>query len=326
MPVLITGGMGALGSAVARKFVQEGETPILYDLAEDYTLISDIIDKVTYVSANILDFERLSATIKHYEIDTIIHTVAVLSKADPKISIELNTRSTENVLWAAKECTVRKVVYTSSKAVFSEITGPHLAPTYKPINEDYPKERPMGVYGVTKFYGELLGYQFKKLYDIDFVSLRYSTVYGPGRLLKNPNSPMVLPCRIIENAMLGKPFSWPRGGEQKDDYIYYDDVARGTFLAATVNNPPSGVYLIGTQLGATLWDFAASAKKHYPEFEADIGPGLDHVGSGFIFYSIYDISRAKEELGFAPECDFETGVERYIEAMKKLNIPPTYVK
>jgi UDP-glucose 4-epimerase len=325
MSVLITGGMGALGSAVARNYVEKGEVPILYDLIEDYTLINDIKNKVKYVEANILDLAKLIATVKEYGVNTIIHTVAVLSKADPKISIEVNTKSTENVLWAAKECKVNKVVYTSSKAAFSEITGKHLAPDYEPINEDYPKDRPMGVYGVTKFYGEGLGYQFKKLYGIDFVSLRFSTIYGPGRLLKNPNSPMILPCRIIENAMSDKPFSWPKGGDQKDDYIYYDDVAEGTVLAATVKNPPSSVYLIGTGVGGTLKDFAAATKKQFPNLHANIGSGLDHVGSGFIFYSIYDISRAKEELGYTPKCDIETGVARYIEAMKKLNISPTFV-
>jgi UDP-glucose 4-epimerase len=323
--ILITGGMGALGSAVARNLVERGETPILYDLIEDYTLISDIRKKVKFVEANILDLARLIAAVKEYGVETIIHTVAVLSKADPKISIEVNTRSTENVLWAAKECKVGKVVYTSSKGVFGEITGKHLAPDYEPINEDYPKDRPMGVYGVTKFYGEGLGYQFKKLYGIDFVSLRFSTIYGPGRLLKNPNSPMVLPCRIIENAMLGKPFSWPKGGDQRDDYIYYDDVAEGTVLAATVKNTPSGVYLIGTGKGSTLKDFAAAAKEQFPGFRAEIGPGLDHVESGFIFYSVYDISKAKKELGYAPQCDVETGIARYVETMKRLNIPPTFV-
>lgn len=326
MSVLITGGMGALGSAVARKIVEKGDVPILYDLFEDYTLISDIKKKIKYVPGDILDLEKLISTVETFDVDTIIHTVAVLSKAEPRMTIQINTRSTENVLWAARECQVEKVVYTSSKAVFSEITGDHLAPVYKPIDEDYPKDRPMGIYGVTKFYGEGLGHHFRKLYGIDFVALRYSTIFGPGRLLKNPNSPMVLPCRIIENAMLGKDFSWPRGGDQKDDYIYYDDVAEATVLAASVKNPPSSVYLIGSWVGSTLWDFVSATQKHFPDFKAEIGPGLDHVGSGFIFYSVYDISKANKELGYEPKCDIETSVARYIDAMNKLKIPPTFVE
>lgn len=326
MSILITGGMGALGSAVARNLVEKGDTPVLLDLVEDYTLISDVKRKVKFVKGSILDYENLLKTVKLYGVDAIVHTVAVLSKADPRVSIEINTRAAENVLWAAKEAKVRKVVYTSSKAVFSEISGDHLAPGYLPINEDYPKDKPMGIYGVTKFYGEGLGSQFKKLFGIDFVALRYSTVYGPGRLLKNPNSPMVLPCRIIENAMLGKPFRWPKGGEQKDDYIYYDDVAEGTVLALMARNPRSDVYLIGTGQGGTLRDFATAAQKHYPAFHAEIGGGLDHVGSGFIFYSIYDISRAREDLGFHPQCNVEVGTSRYIETMKRLGIQPTFVE
>lgn len=325
MPVLITGGMGALGSAVARNLVGKGDTPILYDKVEDYTLVSDIKKNIIYVEADILDLSKIIAAIKEYKIDTLIHTVAVLSKADPKVTIEVNTRSTENVLWAAKKCNLSKVVFTSSRAAYSEVKGTHLAPTYNPLNEDYPISDPMGIYGVTKVYGEQLGNQFNKLFGIDFVSLRFSNMFGPGRLLKNPNSPMVLPCRIIENAMLDKPFYWPRGGDQKDDYIYYDDAAEGVVLAAKVKNPKHKVYNIGTGKSFGLRDFVAAAKKHYPEFHAEIGPGLDHVGSGFITYSIYDISRAKEELGYNPQCDVETGVARYIEDMKRLKIPPTFV-
>jgi len=325
MSVLITGGMGALGSAVARNLVGKGDTPILYDKVEDYTLVSDIKKKIIYIEADILDLAKLITTVKEYRVDTVIHTVAVLSKADPKVTIEVNTRSTENVLWASKECNLSKVVFTSSRAAYSEVKGAHLAPTYEPLNEDYPISDPMGVYGVTKVYGEQLGNQFNQLFGIDFVSLRFSNMYGPGRLLKNPNSPMVLPCRIIENAMLGKPFRWPRGGDQKDDYIYYDDAAEGIVLATTVKNPKHRVFNIGTGKAFGLRDFAEAAKRHYPEFHAEIGPGLDHVGSGFITYSIYDISRAKEELGYTPQCDVETGVARYIEDMERLNISPTFV-
>ena len=118
-------------------------------------------------------------------------------------------------MWAAVDAGVDRVVYTSSKAVYNEITGPHAHPDYEPINEDYPKDEPLGIYGVTKFFGEQIGNQFHNNFGIDFLSLRFSTVYGPGRLLKNPNSPMVVPCRIIESAMSGpavslSPRGWPK--------------------------------------------------------------------------------------------------------------------
>jgi len=325
MSVLITGGMGALGASVARHLVDMGIEVILFDAFEDYTLIRNIKDKAVYVQGNILNLSQLIKTVKTYNVKRIIHTVALLSKADPKKSIQINTEGTVNVLWAAEACRIERVVYTSSKAVYNEISEKHAHPHYKPVNEDYPKDNPMGIYGVTKFFGEQMGLQFHKNFGIDFVALRFSTVFGPGRLSKNPNSPMVLPCRIIENAMLGKSFTFPKGGEQKDDYIYNKDAGRGVVSACFAKNLTHRVFNIGTGVGSTLIDFAQAAQNVFPAFEFDIGPGLDHAGIGFNFYSIYDISRGKNELGFTSQYTLEEAIKDYIDTMQRLDIEPTFV-
>ena len=325
MTVLITGGTGAVGSSTARNLVKIGIEPILYNRHEDDRLICDIKEKVVFVEGNILDRSKLVDTLKKYDIRTIIHTVSLLSKADPRKSIRINTEGTVNVLWAAVECGIKRIVYTSSKAVYSEIKGRNAHPFYEPINEDYPKDEPLGIYGVTKYFGEQIGYQFYKEFGIDFKSLRFSTVFGPGRLLKNPKSPMVIPCRIIESAMLGKPFRYPKGAEQKDDYIYLDDVGRAVVLACFRENLVHDTFNIGTGFGSTLIDFAEATKKVIPSFNFDIGPGIDHTGIGFHFYSIYDTSRAKNELGFAPQSCLDDAVSDYIETMNKLSIKPINV-
>ena len=137
---------------------------------------------------------------------------------------------------------------------------------------------------------------------------------------------MVIPCRIIENAMLGRPFRYPRGRQQKDDFIYYKDLSQGVKLACFKKNLSHRVFNIGTGVGSTLVDFAEAAKKVFPEFEADIGPGLDHLGIGFNSYGVFDITRAKNELGFKPKYNIDDGVRDYIETMKKLNIKPTLLE
>ena len=81
------------------------------------------------------------------------------------------------------------------------------------------------------------------------------------------------------------------------------------------------VFNIGSGKPSALIDFVNSAKKIYPDFNADIGPGLAHAGTGFNFYSVYNISRAKNELNYIPKYDIESGVAKYIETMEKLNIP-----
>ncbi len=325
MTVLITGGTGAVGSVTARNLVKMGIEPILYNRHEDYRLLRDIKEKVVFVEGDILDRSKLIDTLNKYGIRTIVHTVSLLSKADPRKSIKINTEGTVNVLWAAVESGIKRIVYTSSKAVFSEIKGRHAHPFYEPINEDYPKDRPLGIYGVTKYFGEQIGYQFQKNFGIDFLSLRFSTVFGPGRLLKNPNSPMVIPCLIIEHAMLGKPFKYPKGAEQKDDYTYLDDAGRAVVLACFGKNLTHNTFNIGTGIGSTLMDFAETTQKIFPTFNFDIGPGIDHTGIGFNFYSIYDISRARNELDFVPKYCIADAINNYIETMRKLNINPISV-
>jgi len=252
--------------------------------------------------------------------------VALLTRADPKKAIAINLNGTINALWAAQECKLKRLVYLSSKAAFSEVTGPHAHPDYVPIDENYPTESPLGIYGVTKRCGEQLGLQFHKTMGVDFIGLRFATTFGPGRLSKNPNSPMVVPCRIIEAAMAGKPFYYPHGGDQKDDYIYTRDVGQGIVCALFVENPAHRIFNVGTGKGSTLRDFVRATQKLYPDFKAQIGDGLDNARIGFQFYSVYNISRARRELGYNPQYDLERAVADYVESMRRLKVEPTVLE
>lgn len=328
MAYLITGGAGALGSAVARNLVGRGETPVILGIREDYTLLADIKDSVVFVQGDVTAVEPLKTMLNQYNVHCIIHTAALLSAADPRKMIPVNTMAIENILWASLGGNVQRVVNISSKAVYNAVIGEHGHPHYKPIDEGYQRDKPMGFYGVTKNYGEMLGNEFSNRYGLEFVSLRFSTMYGPGRLLKNPRSPMVLPCRIIENAMLHQPFRWEFGGDQVDDFIGYEDAGEGVVLVALApkENLRQTAYHIGAGRGHTLRDFAAAAKTVFPDFEYYIGPGLNHTGSQTLFYSIYDIGAAVRDLGYQPKNDLVVGVRRYIETMNRLGIAPTLVK
>lgn len=328
MAYLITGGAGALGSAIARNLVNRGETPIVLDIEEDYTLVADIKANIIFIQGDAASAELLNTIVERYKVQCIIHTAALLSASDPKTMISVNTRATENILWAAIDGRIKRVVNISSKAVYNAVAGEYGHPHYKPIKESYEHDKPMGFYGVTKNYGEMLGNEFSNRYGLEFVSLRFSTMYGPGRLLKNPHSPMVLPCRIIENAMLHKPFRWEFGGDQADDFIGYDDASEGVVQAALVppENLRRSVYNIGTGQGHTLIDFAAATKSIFPDFQYYIGPGLNHTGSLTPSYSIYDIRAAMQDLGYQPQNDLVAGVHRYIETMNRLGIPLTLVE
>ena len=235
----------------------------------------------------------------------------------------MNVEGTANILEAAVRCGVKRVVYSSAKGAYSETKGEYAHPTYKPLPEDYPTEDCMGFYGLTKLFGEKLGYKYQQKHGLEFVAIRYGATWGPGKLLHG-SSPHTAHVGIIENAMLGKPFRYPQGGDQKEDMIYHKDSAEGVALACMTKGLTHSVFNIGTGVGTTMFDFAAAVKKLYPATQIEIGPGLDFLMKGYGTYCVYDISRAKKELGFTPRYGVEEGVADYIEMMGRLKIEPTY--
>ena len=327
MSILITGGMGAIGSFVTRRLVEIGMEPVLYARHKDTILINDIEDKVVIVEGDILDYDTLVKTIETYNVEKIIHAAAMLIEAgsSPAMAIRVNVEGTAKILEAALRCNVNRVVYASAKGAYSEAKGEHGHPTYKPINEDHPTENNMGFYGLTKLFGEKVGFQYQQQHGIDFIALRFSSTYGPGKILKHgASSPMSVHGRIIENAMHGKPTRHPQGAEQKDDFIYNKDTANGIVSACMAEGMTHRIFNIGSGKGSTLVDLANAVKKIYPEPDIEIGPGLDFFNIGYNVYSVYDISRAKKELGFSPQYDLEEGVRDYVETLKQLKIEPIY--
>jgi UDP-glucose 4-epimerase len=325
MSILVTGGCGAIGAFVTRRLVEIGAEPIVYSRHKDLLLLSDIEKKVTFVEGDVLDFDKLMQTIKSYKVDRIIHASAIIieSGSNPALAIRINVEGTTNVLEAASRCNVVRVVYTSAKGVYNEAQGEYGHPVYKPIPEDYPADANMGFYGLTKLFGEKVGFQFQKEKGVDFIALRFSTTYGPGKIVKHGlSSPMVIHSRIIENAMLGKRTRHPQGSVQIDDLIYNKDTGNGIVLACFAENLTHRIFNIGSGVGTTLAGFAAIVKKIYPDAEFEIGPGPDYFMIGHNVYSVYDISRARKELGYSPKYTLESGIRDYAETLERLKITP----
>jgi UDP-glucose 4-epimerase len=326
MSILVIGGMGSIGSFVTRRLIEMGLETVVYARHKNALFLSDIEKKVVYVEGDIMDIDHLMKTIKEYRVERIIHMAALLSggsESNPPLAIRMNAEGTANILEAAVRCSVKRVVYSSAKGAYSETKGEYAHPTYTPLPEEYPTEDGMGFYGLTKLFGEKLGFKYQKKYGLEFVALRYSSTWGPGKLLHGP-SPHTIHVGIIENAMLGCPLRYPQGGEQKDDLIYHKDSANGVVLASMTENLSHSVFNIGSGTGCTLMDFAAAVRRIYPQAEIEIGPGLDFLMKNFNTYSVFDISRAKEDLGFEPRYDLDKGVADYIEMMELLKIKPTY--
>jgi UDP-glucose 4-epimerase len=224
-----------------------------------------------------------------------------------------------NVLEAARLMDIKRLVYTSSQAVYDLMKGEHSHPTYKPVDEDYPQV-PRNVYGVTKLFGEHMCASYHRIYGVDFVTLRFAWIYGPGKQARH--GVLALHSKIIESAMLGRPFKIPQGADQIVDSIYCRDVASSIVLACFAEKLEHCVFNIGTGRPGTLGDMVRVLNKLYPDVPIEMGPGLNPMGAPIANYMVMNIERARKELGYRPEYDVAAAVKDYIETMQHLDIAP----
>jgi UDP-glucose 4-epimerase len=320
MKVLITGGMGVIGAETSRKFVKEGHRPVIFARHRDDSLIGDIADKVDVELGDVLDMPRILQAIKQHQVTHIVHAAAfvgAVSAANPALSIQVNVLGLVNILEAARALDVKRVVFTSAKGVYGPVTGEYGSPTCTPMSEDLPA-KPKRIYDSAKFMGENVCAYYNDNMGIETVSLRFASTYGPGKTARH--GPMAVMSRIVENPAQGLPFRLEQGGDDKDDFIYNKDSARGIYLATMVKNLDNRVFNIGTGIGVTLKDVAAILRKHLPNAVIDVGPGLNFLGSPYPMHGVYDISRAQKELGYQPEYDLERGIADYLESLQRLKL------
>src|ERR1044071_2801792 len=139
MKILITGGMGVNGAATARLLVAEGLRPVLLDNRVDFSLMQDVKDKIDAVQGDVCDPSLLARIVSDYGITHIAHLAALMpepAETDPRLAVRVGVDGTVNILEAARAAKIQRVVFTSSKAVYGEITGDYGPPVCKPVRED----------------------------------------------------------------------------------------------------------------------------------------------------------------------------------------------
>jgi UDP-glucose 4-epimerase len=316
MKVLITGGMGVIGAMTTRKFVNEGPRPVVMARHLDRNLIAPIEDKIDVELADVQDFPRIIEIIQKHNITHIVHTAALVgavSNKNPPQSIHVNVIGTLNIVEAARLMKVKRIVYTSAKGVYGYISGEYAHPTYKLLPEDHPKN-PVRIYDSGKLMGEHMGEFYHRTYGLDFLSLRFGMTMGPGKMVRHGG--MAVTSQMVELPFAGKPVRIEKGGDQKDDFIYTKDVGLSLYLATIAEKPRYTAYNISMGVGYTLNDMASAVRKAIPGADITVGPGLQFLEGPY--HSIYDITKAKEDLNFAPEFTMETAVADYVETLKQL--------
>ena len=325
MAVMVTGGLGVIGSLVVRKLVESGQRPVVYEMRVDDTkLVSDIVGRFDLVQGDVNDAQKLTATVHEYSVDRIIHMAAEL---DPRLVkppihlINVNILGTANILEIVRLLKLKRVVYCSTRGVYEDISGEYNYPTYRPVTEDYPKmsaPSSHSLYDATKQFCEHLLYKYHQIYGIDFLALRFGSTFSPGKQARH--GPMSIVCQMIENAMQGLPTVIPRGGDERDDFVYTKDIAHALVLAAFVEKTEHRYFHIARGEARSLKDMAQAVKEVFPDAIIEIGPGSDFRGLGIHYSCAYDISRARAELGYEPQFGLSEAVRDYVQMVQRLGL------
>jgi len=306
MTVLITGGTGFVGSWVTREALSRGEDVIIYDLYLRTDAISDILDRVRVMRGDLLDLGNLIGIIKTGEVDRVIHTASYLgfeSQQRPNLAVRVTCEGTANVLEAARLMGVKRVVMTSSQAVYG------VTPPGEIVHEDHPTN-PITVYGATKRLAEWLGLNYTVNYGLDFIVIRFPSIYGPTKVGRGWQVPMT---DIVENPVMGKPVVISTGGDVKQEWVYVKDMAKTVVNACYAAKLQHQVFNLGSGQIYSLLDMAELVKKRIPDAVFNVGKGPDPLyGTGGPF----DFTRATEELNHRISYSVEHGIAEWMELVR----------
>ncbi|MBN1280950.1 MAG: SDR family oxidoreductase [Candidatus Thermoplasmatota archaeon] len=297
--VVVTGGAGFIGSNLARALVKENRVVILDDLSTGHLQnIRDLIDEhhVEFIQGSITDIELLQKTFR--DIDVIFHEAAIPSVPrsikNPVASHLVNATGTLNVLMAAQDNGVQKVVYASSSSVYGD------TPTL-PKKEDMTP-CPLSPYAVSKLTAEYYCSVFSTAYELPTVSLRYFNVYGP---FQDPlgEYAAVIPKFIMKLAHDEPPIIYG-DGEQTRDFTFISDVVAANIRAA--DSPAVGVFNVSGGERTSLNELTKILMKIYLK-KIDII--YEQSRPGDIKHSLADISKAKQHLGYHPTYTLHKGLQ-----------------
>ena len=307
MKYIVTGGAGFIGSHIVEALAQQQHEIVILDnlFSGNVENIQPFLKKknVTFVKGSITDLPLLRQTLE--SADGIFHEAAIASVQqsvlNPLNTHEVNSTGTLNVLIAARDCDVKKVVCASSAAVYGD------NPLLPKREEMIPT--PLSPYAVSKLTGEYYCAVFSQLYGIQTVSLRYFNVFGPRQDPSSEYSGVI--SKFIAQVKQNKPITIFGDGEQTRDFVFVSDVVSANILA--MENEVQGVFNVGCGGQTSLNELAGIVKNIVG---VDVPVIYEPSRTGDIKKSLADISRARAMLGYAPEYTVREGLERTVSRFR----------
>ena len=295
--ILVTGGAGFIGSNLVDRLSQENRVTVLDNLfSGSLSNLEKSKDRISFVKGDVLDKTLLKDIVA--EVEFVFHLAAhvgnIRSIEDPFFDMDVNIRGILNLLEACQNSNIKRLVYSSSGAIFGEAK-------YLPIDEDHPLN-PESPYGVSKLTAEKYCFAFYKVHGVPTTALRYFNVYGPRQdASEYANAIAIFFGRIRE----GKPLTIFGDGKQTRDFLFVEDVVTANILAATHPAAVGEIFNIATgrensveQLVSIINQISGKENK---VIYAD-------ARAGEVRHSRATIEKAQRILGYNPQTNLKEGL------------------
>jgi len=298
---LVTGGAGFIGSHIVRGLLDRGDHVVVLDnLSTGHR--SNLKDlEVELIEGDIRDKDVVQQAM--HSVDVVHHQAAYVSSPasleEPGECYEINLNGSVNILNAAREAGVRRVVMASSAAVYGEAEGPV---------QESDETAPGTPYAASKLAMEEAANLYTHTFQVPTICLRYFNVYGPRQSLESAYAAAI---PIFIAAMLGKepPTIYGDGGQSRD-FVYVDDVVHANLLASELEISEGGVFNIASGDSISITRLVEILHRLMPEAPA---PVQAPPREGDIYTSVANISYAERALGYHPRIDLEEGLEHTVQ-------------
>lgn len=310
MKILITGGAGFIGSAIAKKLIDRGDKVVLIDNFNDYYdpqlkrdrikfFLKECKGKFVLYKGDIRDMKFLEKIFKKEKIEKIIHLAAMAgvrnSLENPALYVDVNIMGTTRLLDLAVRYGVKNFVYASSSSVYG---GNEKVPFSEKDNVDAP----VSIYAATKKADELIAHVYSHIYKLPTTGLRFFTVYGPwGR-------PDMGVFKFIENIVRGETVEVYNFGKMRRNFTYIDDIVSGT-IAVLDADLSCDVMNIGGDRDDELMDYIATVERITGK---KAKKKMLPMQPGDVPRTVADIRKLKK-LGWKPTTRIDKGIKNFVE-------------
>lgn len=305
MNILVTGGAGFIGSQIADAYIEQGHSVTILDNLSTGKK-KNVSPRATFHEADLREADAVKKVLDQGKFDVVNHQAAQIdvrkSVADPGYDASVNIVGMLNLLQAALQSGVKKVVFASSGgAIYGE-------QDYFPADEQHPT-RPISPYGIAKLTTEHYLFYYKTVYGLDFVNLRYANVYGPRQ---NPEGEAGVVSVFTTRMLRNEPAFINGDGKQTRDYVYVGDVVKANVLALNVKGSDS--FNVGTGVETDVVTLFQHLRKLTG---TTIQQQHAEAKRGEQMRSVLTPEKIGRVLVWAPSVTLEEGLKRTVEFFRK---------